>query len=113
MNLTNEASRSIPAGAVETAKSLRRLYFIRAAFSIIWVILVSVLAKTNEIAATILFIIYPAWDAVATFLDINANPPHSNKTPQYVNAGISMVTTIAVIIALQKGIPEAVIVFGL
>lgn len=112
MKLTNESGSSISFAVVETARSLRTLYFTRAAFSIVWVILVALLAKTNVTIATILFIVYPAWDAIATFFDINANAPAANKTPQYVNAGISIVTTIAVIIALQKGIPEALIVFG-
>lgn len=108
----NESQRSASAETIETARSLRRLYFLRASFSIIWVILVSTLAKTNPAIATVLFIIYPAWDAIATFLDIKANPPAASKTPQYVNAGISIITTIAVTIALQKGIPAAFMVFG-
>lgn len=108
----NESQRSASAETIITARSLRRLYFLRASFSIIWVILVSTLAKTNPAIATVLFIIYPAWDAIATFLDIKANPPAASKTPQYVNAGISIITTIAVTIALQKGIPAAFMVFG-
>ncbi|MET3879342.1 DUF308 domain-containing protein [Chitinophaga sp. OAE865] len=97
---------------IQTARSLRNLYFLRASFSIIWVILVSLLAKNNPGIATFLFIIYPAWDAAATFLDIKANPPATSKTPQYINATISIITTIAVILALQNGIPGAFIVFG-
>jgi uncharacterized membrane protein HdeD (DUF308 family) len=112
MNALNESQRAVSTETVETAKSLRKLYFLRASFSIVWVILVSALAKGNPGIATILFIIYPAWDVVATFLDIKANPPAASKTPQYINAGISIVTTIAVITALQKGIPEALMVFG-
>ena len=97
---------------VETARSLRRLYFFRAGFSIVWVILVAALAKTNAGIATVLFIIYPAWDAIATWFDIQANPPATDKTPQYVNGAISIATTIGVILALQKGIPQVLIVFG-
>jgi uncharacterized membrane protein HdeD (DUF308 family) len=98
--------------AVETARSLRTLYFTRAPFSVLWVILVFLFAKTSTGIATILLIVYPAWDVVGTFLDIRANQGSSSKTPQYVNAVISSITTIAVGIALQKGIPEALIVFG-
>jgi uncharacterized membrane protein HdeD (DUF308 family) len=58
-----------------------------------------------------LLIIYPAWDVLGTFLDIRATPGSLHK-PQYFNAGISGLTAIAVGFALQKGIPEAVIVFG-
>ena len=98
--------------AVETARSLRNLYFSRTAFSLIWVLFVLTFAKSNPGVATVLFIIYPAWDVLATFFDIRANPPAANKTPQYVNVVIGVVTTIGVALALQKGIPQALLVFG-
>jgi len=97
---------------VQTARSLRRLYFTRTAFSVIWVILISVFVKTNNSVAEILFIIYPAWDVFATYLDIKANPPQVSKNPQYVNAVIGILTTIGVALALQKGVSVALIVFG-
>jgi uncharacterized membrane protein HdeD (DUF308 family) len=112
MTTTNQSNLSISSQAVATAISLRKLYFTRAGFSILWVILVSVLAKTNTSIAMVLFIIYPAWDIIATYFDIQANPANSNKIPQYVNIGISTLTTIAVVFALQQGIPQALIVFG-
>ncbi|WP_025141918.1 DUF308 domain-containing protein [Pedobacter jeongneungensis] len=112
MTTTNQSDFSVSETAVQTARSLQKLYFIRAGFSIVWVVLVSALAKTNTNIATVLFIIYPAWDAIATYFDIQANPSAVNKTPQYVNALISIATTVGVTLALQKGIPEALIVFG-
>ena len=98
--------------AVDTARSLRRLYFIRAAFSVSWVILMALFGKTSMAIASVLLIIYPAWDVVGTFLDIRANPHTTSKTPQYINAAISSITTVAVGIALQKGVPQTLIVFG-
>jgi len=95
-----------------TARSLRTLYFLRTAFSVAWVILLSISLKSNPSLANLLFIIYPAWDVFATWLDIKANPPHVSKTPQYVNIAIGIGTTIGVALALQKGVPEALIVFG-
>jgi uncharacterized membrane protein HdeD (DUF308 family) len=95
-----------------TASSLRKLYFTRAAFSVSWVILIVLFSKTSITIATILLIIYPAWDVVGTFFDIRANHASPSKTPQYVNAAISGITTVAVGIALQKGVPQALIVFG-
>jgi len=97
---------------VQTARSLRRLYLTRTAFSVIWVILISVFAKTNSSIAEILFTIYPAWDVFATYLDIKANPLQVSKNPQYVNAVIGILTTIGVALALQKGVSAALIVFG-
>lgn len=112
MTLTSQSNTAADAQAVETATSLRKLYFTRAAFSVVWVILVALLAKTSLGIASVLLIIYPAWDVVGTFLDIRANHNSPSKTPQYVNAVISGITTVAVGIALQKGVPEALIVFG-
>jgi uncharacterized membrane protein HdeD (DUF308 family) len=112
MTTTNQLSDSMASKAVETARSLRNLYFSRTAFSLIWVLFVLTFAKSNPGVATVLFIIYPAWDVLATLFDIRANPPASNKTPQYVNVVIGGVTTIGVALALQKGIPQALLVFG-
>lgn len=98
--------------AVITARSLRQLYFIRAGFSVTWVILVALLAKASTGVAVALLIIYPAWDVIGTFLDVRANQGATSRTPQYVNAVISMITTVAVAFALQKGIPETLVVFG-
>jgi uncharacterized membrane protein HdeD (DUF308 family) len=114
MNSTIESTKTINSTTtVQTAKSLRSLYFARTVFSVIWAILISVFVKTNSGIAGILFIIYPAWDVIATYLDIKANPPHVSKTPQYVNAVIGILTTIGVALALQKGVPAALMVFGI
>jgi uncharacterized membrane protein HdeD (DUF308 family) len=110
---TNIPSPTVVNGqAVETARSLRQLYFIRAAFSVAWVIAVALFAKTSLGIASVLLIIYPAWDIVGTFLDIRANHASISKVPQYINVVISGITTVAVGLALQKGVPEALIVFG-
>jgi uncharacterized membrane protein HdeD (DUF308 family) len=113
MTSNSQPTTVIDAQAVETARSLRKLYFIRASFSVVWVILIALFAKTSIEIATVLLVIYPAWDVVGTFSDIRANRGGSSKTPQYVNAIVSAGTTIAVGIALNKGVPEALIVFGI
>ncbi|KAA9341211.1 hypothetical protein F0P93_30345 [Larkinella humicola] len=61
---------------------------------------------------TALLVIYPAWDVLGTFLDLRANRYSTSKTPQYVNAVIGVLTALAVGIALQMGVAEALIVFG-
>jgi len=98
--------------APETARSLRKVYFIRAAFSIVWVILIHLMVKTSAGFVSALLIIYPAWDVIGTFMDIRANRHSASKTPQYINAAISTVTTLAVGLALLKGVPETLMVFG-
>lgn len=113
MNSLNLSEASNNDQIRETSRSLSKLYFIRASFSVVWVILVFAFAKDNQKFASFLFVIYPLWDAVATFLDIKSSSPGASKTPQYVNAVISVITTIAVVLALQKSIPDALIVFGI
>jgi uncharacterized membrane protein HdeD (DUF308 family) len=113
MSSSFESKSGINGQAVETARSMQKLYFIRAAFSVTWVILVALFAKTYVSAGIILLIIYPAWDVIGTFMDIRANRGTLSATPQYINAAISTITTIAVAIAIQKGVPEALIVFGI
>ena len=113
MTANTQLNAVVTKQTVETAKSLRKLYFVRAAFSVAWVILIALFAKTSIEIATVLLIIYPAWDVVGTFFDIRANHSSPSKTPQYVNAIISGITTIGVGFALQKGVPTALIVFGI
>lgn len=110
--LSNPSNPKAGAQIVQTAKALRQLYFIRVAFSVTWIILVVFLAKTSFLIASILLIIYPVWDVIGTLLDIRANHNSPSKTPQYVNAVISALTAVALGLALQKGIPEALMVFG-
>jgi uncharacterized membrane protein HdeD (DUF308 family) len=112
MTSNSQSNAVVNQQVVETARSLRNLYFIRATFSVVWVILVALFAKTSMEIASVLLIIYPAWDVAGTFLDMRANHGNNSKTPQYINAVISGITTVAVGIALQKGVPEALIVFG-
>ncbi len=98
--------------AIETAGALRKLYFVRAAFSVAWVVLVSVFAEKSRGFANLLLVIYPLWDVAGTVFDIRANRNSASKTPQYFNAAISAITALAVGVALQTGIPEALMVFG-
>ena len=112
MTSNSQSNAVVGEQATETARSLRKLYFTRAAFSLVWVILIALFAKTSMGISSVLLIIYPAWDVAGTFLDIRANHSSPSKTPQYVNAVISSITTVAVGIALQKGVPEVLMVFG-
>ena len=54
---------------LQRAAWLRKLYFIRAAFSLAWVALAFTIAKGSPVVASGLLIVYPAWDALANLLD--------------------------------------------
>lgn len=98
---------------VTTARALRSLYITRTIFSVIWLSLVVAFVKTSPLIATILLIIYPAWDVIGTYFDIKANKNNGPVTTQYTNAVISIVTTVAVAIAVSNSVAEALVVFGI
>ena len=110
--MSTSATAVLPAPA-QTAQALRTLYFVRVAFSVVWVSLVFLFVKSSPTVTGILLLLYPAWDVLATFGDIRANRS-TGKTPlpQYVNIVVGSLTTLAVGLALRQGVPAVLIVFG-
>lgn len=98
---------------LERAAWLRKLYFIRAAFSLVWVGLVHTVAKTSPVLAMILLIAYPAWDALANLLDVKMTGGAKANPTQVLNIWISTVVTAAVAIAPALGLHIALIIFGI
>lgn len=107
--MATSSTASVPA---QTAQALRTLYFVRAAFSVVWVGLIVLFAKSSPTLTAALLLLYPAWDVLATFGDIRANRGSGSLLPQYVNIGVGSLTTLAVGLALRNGIPAVLIVFG-
>jgi uncharacterized membrane protein HdeD (DUF308 family) len=107
-----ESGNQITASTTQTALSFRNLYLLRAGFSVTWAVLIALFAKTELTLATVLFVIYPLWDVAATLLDIKATNNSASTKPQLLNIGIGVLVTGAVIIALQHGVPQALMVFG-
>ena len=106
---SSSLSHAVTGGqTVETASALRRLYFHpRRFFGDLGDPYHNFCRKINGICPVCCLLFTPAWDVVGTFLDIRANQNSTSKTPQYVNAVISILTAVAVGIALQTGVPEA------
>jgi uncharacterized membrane protein HdeD (DUF308 family) len=98
--------------------SLRTLYFVRAAFSVIWVTFVFVLASTlttetkPSVAAIVLLTIYPLWDVAATVFDIRATPAASTHIPQYLNIAFGAIAAVGILISTLTSLTPALIVFG-
>jgi uncharacterized membrane protein HdeD (DUF308 family) len=101
------------------ARSLRTLYFVRTAFSVVWVALVFALASTvttgtkPSVAAIVLLTIYPLWDAAATIFDVRATPSASTHAPQYVNIAVGVVAAVGILISTLSSLTPALVVFGL
>jgi hypothetical protein len=109
-----------PSALGQTALSLRTLYFVRAAFSAVWVTLVFTLASTvttgtgikPSVAAIVLLTIYPLWDAAATVADVRATPTASTRLPQFINVVIGLIAALGILVATQASLTAALIVFG-
>lgn len=92
---------------------LKRYYFTRAAFSIIWVAAALTAGRQSFTIAAILLIIYPAWDAVANYVDAARNGGLANNRSQAINVAVSLVMTVVVIVALTMSMNWVLGVFGL
>jgi len=95
--------------------SLRQFYFLRAAVAFTWVALVVLFSRlaVPALAAYVLLLLYPAWDALANVLDARRSGGLSANPGQRLNAMISIATTAALAIALGVGgNASGVLVFG-
>lgn len=90
---------------------LKRYYFTRAAFSIVWVCLAFTLADHSAVV-TALLLAYPAWDAIANVVDAQRNGGIASNGTQAFNAAVSTITTIAVAIVLTHSMNDVLRVFG-
>jgi len=95
------------------ARALRRLYFIRFAFAIVWA---GLLIATSAMAGpllTILLIVYPLFDAGAVLWQIRAerDTPRSTAS-EWVNVIVSVLVAIALGIASSFSIAAALAVWG-
>ena len=94
---------------------LRSYYFVRALFSIGWIIaaiLSAGLSGSHSALVSVLLIIYPAWDAVANLVDARANGGLKANPAQSLNVAVSTITTLAVIIAVLNSTYAVLAVFG-
>jgi len=97
----------------QRAAWLRKLYFIRAAFSFAWVGLAFTVARQSPAAAVVLLVVYPAWDALANLLDMKMTGGAKANPTQMLNAWISGLVAAVVAISFALGLHVALILFGL
>lgn len=99
-------------GPADRERWLKHYYFIRAAFSVAWVIAAFTAGPSSAVIAGALLVLYPAWDAAANFVDaLRSGGLNQNRT-QTLNVLISLATTIAVLIVLQMSMNGVLGVFG-
>lgn len=91
---------------------LQRYYFLRFAVSTAWVVLAFSLARSVPSLAAVMLVAYPAWDAIANYLDASRSGGLARNKSQMLNFAVSVVTAVAVGVALGSGMHAVLQVFG-
>lgn len=91
---------------------LKSYYFARFGFSAIWVALAFTLAGTMQAFAAVMLVGYPLWDAAANFADASRSGGLGRNTSQMLNFVVSLVTAVAVAVALSRSNNAVLQVFG-
>ena len=91
---------------------LKRYYFARFAVSAAWVVVAFTVAKGAPTLAAVMLVAYPAWDAVANAYDARQSGGLGQNQSQMLNFVVSMVTALAVALALTRSMHAVLAVFG-
>jgi hypothetical protein len=91
---------------------LKRYYFARAAFSIVWVALAITVGQHMPAIGAALLIVYPAWDALANYVDLSRSGGMRENSTQTFNVFASAAIAIAVIVILRVDGDSVLDVFG-
>ena len=92
---------------------LKRYYYLRFAFSAVWVGIAVAVARDIPLLAAIMLVAYPAWDAIANVVDARRSGGLARNRAQLLNFVVSTLTAVAVAIALGSGMNKVLLVFGI
>ena len=92
---------------------LKRYYGARALFSALWVALAFTVGKSQPAIGTVLLIAYPVWDCLANYVDAARNGGLRANPTQLLNAIVSAVVALAVVVTVRQDIHAAIGVIGI
>ncbi|TJZ98868.1 hypothetical protein, partial [Actinacidiphila oryziradicis] len=107
--MSTTAAQSV---ATETASALRRLYFVRFAFAIVWALVMFTMAEEISPVAAVLLVLYPLFDVGAAVVDARSSRTTGSPVLLYVNMAVSLVAAVGVGVACASGIPAVLGVWG-
>jgi hypothetical protein len=91
---------------------LKSYYLTRAAVAGVWFAVAFTVGKTAPLIAAVLLVAYPAWDALANFIDAERSGGVKLNPSQAINVAISIFAAIAVAAALTRDLHAVMAVFG-
>ncbi|GAA4879849.1 hypothetical protein [Actinomycetospora straminea] len=94
------------------AATLRRLHAARAAFALVWAVLLLLTASSAGVAAAVLLVLYPVVDAAAAVVDARHGRAGGPIGALVTNVAISLVAAVGLAVALSSGVPAVLRVWG-
>jgi uncharacterized membrane protein HdeD (DUF308 family) len=94
------------------APALRRLYFIRFGFALVWAGLLATSASELGPVSVTLLVLYPLFDVAAALIDIRSSRTAEPAPGLYVNVAISGLAAAGLAVAAASGIPVVLRVWG-
>jgi uncharacterized membrane protein HdeD (DUF308 family) len=98
--------------AATGAPVLRRLYFVRFGFALIWAVALFLTASSIGPVSAALLVIYPLFDVGAAILDARSSRASTATVGLYVNVAISTIAAVGLVFAAISGIPAVLRVWG-
>lgn len=99
-------------GFTTPAPALRRLYFVRFGFAIVWALVMFTTAKHIGPLAATLLVLYPLFDAVAAVVDARASRASGSSAFLSANVAVSLLAAAGLAFADASGIPAVLRVWG-
>jgi hypothetical protein len=106
--VTTVASSTAPG----IAPALRRLYFVRFGFAIVWALLLFATKSDLGPVSIPLLVLYPLFDATAAVVDMRSSGATGPARGLQVNIAISLLAAIGVAVACASGVPGVLRVWG-
>ncbi|GAA2877921.1 membrane protein [Streptomyces mexicanus] len=110
--ITVSTTIAAPSGIAGTASALRRLYFVRFAFAIVWALVMFTMASEITPVGAVLLVLYPLFDVGAAVYDAKISRSTGSPALLYVNVAVSLVTAVGVAVACTSGVPAVLRVWG-
>jgi uncharacterized membrane protein HdeD (DUF308 family) len=98
--------------AATVAPALRRLYFVRFGFALIWAVVLFLTASSVGPVSATLLVIYPLFDVGAAIVDVRSARASRSALGLYVNIAISVIAAVGLVFAVSSGIPAVLRVWG-
>lgn len=99
--------------STQLGRALRRLYLVRAAFAVVWAVVLIATATSVGPLLTVLLVVYPLFDAAAVLWQLRANPDaDASRVSEWVSVVVSVAVALALAVASTASIGAVLVVWG-